>query len=75
VVHPEKQLSQMISGDEGIQMDESDEQYPNADSSIRESLDSLSKITFDKARHSEKQKSQMISTDEGIQMDESDEQS
>jgi hypothetical protein len=38
----------MISTDEGIQIDESEEQRPNADFSIRESLDSLSKLTVDK---------------------------
>jgi hypothetical protein len=41
----------MISTDEGIQIDESDEQFVNARYSIRESLDALSKLTFDKARH------------------------
>jgi hypothetical protein len=41
----------MISTDEGMQIEQSDEQYPNADFSIRESLDSLSKLTFDKLRH------------------------
>jgi hypothetical protein len=39
----------MISTDEGIQIDESDEQDSNADCSIRESLESPSKLTFDKA--------------------------
>jgi hypothetical protein len=38
----------MISTDEGIQIDESDEQSPNAACSIRESLDSRSKLTLDK---------------------------
>jgi hypothetical protein len=38
----------MISTDEGIQIDESDEQYPNADCSIRESLDSLSNLTIER---------------------------
>jgi hypothetical protein len=64
----------MIRTDEGIQIDESDEQYSNAYSSIRESLDSLSNLTFDRARHPRKQCKQMISTDEGIQIDDSDEQ-
>jgi hypothetical protein len=65
----------MISTDEGIQIDESDEQHQNADCSIRESLDSLSNCTFDKVPHVEKPCSQMILRDDGIQMDESDEQS
>jgi hypothetical protein len=37
-----------MSTDEGIQIDESDEQYAKADFSIRESLDSLSKLTCDR---------------------------
>jgi hypothetical protein len=41
----------MISTEEGIQIDESDEQFANACFSIRESLDSLSKLTFDKVQH------------------------
>jgi hypothetical protein len=41
----------MISTDEGIQIDESNEQFSNADFSIRESLDSLSNLTFDKVSH------------------------
>jgi hypothetical protein len=45
----------MISTDEGIQIDESDKQYPNANSSSRESLDSLSNLTFDKVLQKEKQ--------------------
>jgi hypothetical protein len=64
----------MISTDKGIEIDGSDEQYQNADSSIRESLDSLSKLTFNKALQSKKHLSQRISTDEGIQIDRSDEQ-
>jgi hypothetical protein len=55
-------------------MDESDEHCRNARSSIRESLDSLSKLTFDKVSQNQKHFSQRISTDEGIQIDESDEQ-
>jgi hypothetical protein len=65
----------MISTDEGIQIDESDEQFLNADLSIRESLEFDSKLTFERLQHTVKQESQMISTDEGIQIDESDEQS
>jgi hypothetical protein len=41
----------MISTDEGIQIDESDEQHRNADSSIRETLDSPSKRTFERVLH------------------------
>jgi hypothetical protein len=38
----------MTSTDEGIQIDEIDGQYRNADFSIRESLDPRSKLTCDK---------------------------
>jgi hypothetical protein len=65
----------MIPTDEGIQIDESDEQDLKADFSIRESLDSFSNLTFDRVLHPKKQDLQMISTDEGIRIDESDEQS
>jgi hypothetical protein len=58
----------MISTDEGILIDDSDKQYSNEDFSIRESLDSLSKLTIDKASHSQKDSSQMISTEEGMQI-------
>jgi hypothetical protein len=65
----------MISTDEGIQIDESEEQARNAYCPIRESLELDSNVTFERVRHPEKQDSQMISTDEGIQIDESDEHS
>jgi hypothetical protein len=45
----------MISTDEGIQIDESDEQYANAYAPIRESLDSLSKLTIETVMHPQKQ--------------------
>jgi hypothetical protein len=64
----------MISTEEGMQIDESDEQYRNTDCSIRESLESGSKVTFERLSHRRKQFSQMISTEEGMQIDESDEQ-
>jgi hypothetical protein len=62
----------MISTEEGIQIDESDEQSRNAAFPMCESSDSFSKLTSDKVSHSQKQFSQMISTDEGIQIDESE---
>jgi hypothetical protein len=64
----------MISIDEGIQIDESDEQAANANFSIRESLESGSNVTVERVRHPKKQYLQITSTDEGIQIDESDEQ-
>jgi hypothetical protein len=39
---------EIVSTDEGMQIDESDEQPQNADSSIRESLESDSNVTIDK---------------------------
>jgi hypothetical protein len=45
----------MISTDDGIQIDESDEQHPNADSPIRETLDSRSKRTIERVLHPRKQ--------------------
>jgi hypothetical protein len=63
----------MISTEEGIQMDESDEQDSNADCSILDSVESVANITIERVRHPEKQYSLIISTDEGIQIDESDE--
>jgi hypothetical protein len=65
----------MLSTDEGIQIDESDKQYPNAYFSMSESLESRSKLTVERVPHPVKQYSQITSTDEGIQIDESDEQS
>jgi hypothetical protein len=38
----------MISTEEGIQIDESDEQSRNADLSIRESLESVSNVTIER---------------------------
>jgi hypothetical protein len=57
-----------------MQIDESDEQYKNADFPIRESLQSDSNVTLESAVHPSKQRSQRCSTDDGMQIDESDEQ-
>jgi hypothetical protein len=40
----------MISTDEGMHIDESDEQFSNADLSIRESVESDSNLTFKRLR-------------------------
>jgi hypothetical protein len=45
----------MISTDEGMQIDTSDEQFSNADLSIRESLESDSKFTCESLEHPWKQ--------------------
>jgi hypothetical protein len=47
----------------------SDEQYENADSSIRGSFDVDSKVTDERELHDEKQDLQIISTEAGIQID------
>jgi hypothetical protein len=65
---------QSLSTDEGIQIDESDEQHQNTYSSIHESLEFDSNISVERERQLEKQDLQSLSTDEGIQIDKSDEQ-
>jgi hypothetical protein len=56
----------MTSTDEGIQIDESDEQHRNADFSIRESVDSLSKRTIETVLHSAKQPQHNSAIEAGI---------
>jgi hypothetical protein len=58
----------------GMQIDESDEQFQNADSSIDESFEPDSNVTVERELHSEKQLLPIRSTDEEMQIDESDEQ-
>jgi hypothetical protein len=65
----------MISTDEGMQIDERDEQSENAHLPIRETLEPQANVTVETVSHEEKQNSQRISTDEGMQIDERDEQS
>jgi hypothetical protein len=57
-----------------MQIDESDEQYENEDSSIDESLEPDSNVTVERDSHREKHCLPSFSTDEGMQIDESDEQ-
>jgi hypothetical protein len=63
-----------IRREEGIQIDESDEQRSNADSSRDKSLEFDSNVSVERERHLLKQFWQSFSTEEGIQIDESDEQ-
>jgi hypothetical protein len=56
-----------------MQIDESAEQYENADCSIRDSLEPHSNVT-DESPHAPKHSSQRISTEDGMQIVESDEQ-
>jgi hypothetical protein len=57
-----------------MQIDESDEQHRNADSSIDESLAPDSNVTVERDSHSLKHQLLSCSTEEGMQIDESDEQ-
>jgi hypothetical protein len=72
--HPQKQPSQIFSKREVIQIDESDKQHSNAESSIHESLEPDSNVIVERELHVSKQYSQIFSTRKGIQIDESDEQ-
>jgi hypothetical protein len=74
-LHQEKQLSQRTSADDGITIDDSDEQFENAYDPIRESLQLDSNVTIESALQQEKHLSQRTSTDDGITIDDSDEQS
>jgi hypothetical protein len=68
-VQLEKQLSEMVSIDEGIQIDRSDEQCANADSPSVETLQQLSNVKIERFLQLEKQSSAMVVIDEGIQID------
>jgi hypothetical protein len=70
---PKKQNPESRSTEEGIQIDESDEQFENAQGEIRESREPGSNVTAERDKHSPKPTSS--STDEGMKNDESDEQS
>jgi hypothetical protein len=56
-----------------MQIDESDEHFKSAESSIDESLEPDSNVAVERDRHPEKQFLQRFSTEEGMQIDESDE--
>jgi hypothetical protein len=62
----------MTSTEEGMQIDDSDQQLENADSPIRVSAEPVSNVTLDRVGHPSKHESQRIVTDEGMQIDESD---
>jgi hypothetical protein len=62
----------MISTDDGMQIDESDEQPENAPPARRETLDSPSNVIVERVEHRKKHCSAMISTDDGMQIDESE---
>jgi hypothetical protein len=62
-LHPEKQSSQIFSTEQGIQIDESDEQSLNAERSIHESLELDSNVIVEIDLHLQKQSSQIFSTE------------
>jgi hypothetical protein len=69
-----KQPSQSAPTEAGRQIDESAEQFPNAQRPIDHSLEPASKVTIERERHSQKQAVQSRWTEEGTQIDESTEQ-
>jgi hypothetical protein len=64
----------MVTTDEGIQIDFSDEQPENAPSARFETWHPVANVTLERLVHAEKQDPARISTDEGIQIDSNDEQ-
>jgi hypothetical protein len=67
-----KQLTQIVSTADGMEIDESDEQPEKPDFSIREAFESLSNARRESALHAQKQRSPILSTDNEIQIHESD---
>jgi hypothetical protein len=70
--HPVKQDAPSACTEEGIQIDESDEQHANAESPIRASREPDSNAMAERDVHPEKQPSQICSTEQGREMDASD---
>jgi hypothetical protein len=64
----------MVLSEEGMQIDESDEQTKNGAPSTNESREPDSNVTVERDLHPEKQYWPSLSTEEGMQIDESDEQ-
>jgi hypothetical protein len=64
-----------ISTEEGMKIDENNEQPENADSAIDESWEIDSNVTVERDLHPDKHDLPSISTEEGMKIDESDEQS
>jgi hypothetical protein len=68
-VHELKQNPEIVSIDEGRQIDWSDEQDANASAPKLESLEPDSNVTCESAVQSRKQLLAIVSIDEGIQID------
>jgi hypothetical protein len=73
-VHPKKQLLQISLTEEGIQIDERDEQFLNAYSKIHQTLEPRSNVILERDLHSLKHSREIPCTKAGIQIDETDEQ-
>jgi hypothetical protein len=73
--HPKKDPKQSFSTEDGMQMDEREEQPSKTDQPRAESLESGAKVTVERERHCLKALGRISSTEEGMQMDESDEHS
>jgi hypothetical protein len=58
--------------EEGIQIVDSDEQFPNTEFSIPDSSESNAKVTVESDEHPEKQRPWRVSTGAGMQIDASD---
>jgi anti-sigma regulatory factor (Ser/Thr protein kinase) len=74
VLQLQKQHSEIVSIDEGMQIEASDTQFSNADSPRSERHEPGSKVTVERLVQSAKHDLQMLSIDEGIQIDSSDAQ-
>jgi hypothetical protein len=72
--HLLKHCWQSVSTDEGIQIDESDEQSSNAEGPMDESREPESKITLEIVLQLAKQESPNFVTPEGMQIEERDQQ-
>jgi hypothetical protein len=70
-----KDLSQRRSTDDGMVIDESDEQPTKTSASIQESFEPDSNLTLERDEQSLKDFSQSRSTEDGMVIDDSDEQS
>jgi hypothetical protein len=69
--HPAKHDRQSVVTDEGIEIDESDEQPKNTKPRMDQSREPDSNVTVERDRHPQKQFPQIVSTDEGMLIDES----
>jgi predicted HicB family RNase H-like nuclease len=70
-----KALSPITATDEGIQIEESEEQHPKTELSIRDNLEFAWKVTVESRPQYSKQFSPMSSMAEGMQIEESAKQS